>query len=157
MERKPLLCVGGELLLLRCKRVGDVADDGGDPMGPKSFAGEEPALGRRGAETGRATGEGGLVGVGDVDLPRAGAVGNCVLSSKTPNDAKSVSLSGGAGAEGDMVALSGMFRGGRAARVGAVEPPANNGLRACELATGSRLPEPPRPLLSLLLDPPAAT
>src|SRR5882757_518511 len=67
-------------------------------------------------------------------------------SSKSPcpkslpsNEAKSVSLSGGAGAEGEMVAFKGMFIGGRPdfeepdeeevrIRVGAVDPPANIGI-----------------------------
>ena len=123
-------------------------------MGPKSTGGEASLM-RRGAEGawgGRGAGEARLeVGIeswlegswlegwsdseagvgasgGEVEdaLPWAGAEGSLLLSSGRPNEAKSVSLTGGAGAEGDREALRGMGMGLRAlegiARVGAVEP-----------------------------------
>lgn len=68
------------------------------------------------------------------DLPWAGAVGSLwAVSLGRPKAAKSVSLSGGAGADGEMVAFNGMEIGGREeagnALVGAVDP-VRSGLRA---------------------------
>jgi hypothetical protein len=75
--------------------------------------------------------EGGGVGAaGGFDW--AGAVGSWPLSSGRSNAVKSVSVNGGAGAEGEMVAFRAMEIGGRAeagnTRVGAVEPD-NSGFR----------------------------
>lgn len=62
-----------------------------------------------------------------VDLREAGAEGSLFVSSGRPKDAKSVSLRGGAGAEGETADFNDMGMGGRAVepwrmRVGAVEP-----------------------------------
>src|SRR5947209_16691964 len=78
------------------------------------------------------------------DLFCAGAVGSWLLSSGNPYEAKSVSWTGGAGADGDTAAWSGIGIGARAEpwriRVGAVEPE-RRALRA-ELLP---VPEPPPP------------
>jgi len=68
-------------------------------------------------------------------LPWAGGAENLIpsISSRAANDAKSVSLRGGAGAEGDIEALSGKRERfdagadevGDKRRAGAVEPPAS--------------------------------
>jgi hypothetical protein len=59
-------------------------------------------------------------------------MGRSSLLSGRPNEAKSVSLRGGAGADGDIVAFNGIVMGGREdggkTRVGAVNPE-SNGLR----------------------------
>ena len=137
-------------------RAGLLEEDdarGGEPIGPKSTA-VEASLIRRGAEgawVGRGAGDprslstpescladsawedcsGSVVEAASAEgvpeaLPWAGALGSVLLSSGRPDDAKSVSLTGGAGAEGERVAFRGMGIGGRAlpvrGRVGAVEP-----------------------------------
>ena len=68
-------------------------------------------------------------------LPWAGALGSLLLSSGRPKDVKSVFWTGGAGADGDKVALRGMGipeRDDERERVGAVEPESNE-LREPEL------------------------
>lgn len=123
---------------------------GGEPIGPKSTLGEPfelLAAVRRGLLTGNGAGDGdpsfsgrfateavGLSSVvvvalegpdsasfgpdGVVGEPRAGAEASLTSSSRTPM--KSVSFKGGAGALGEMVALSAMRE--RPGRVGAVVP-----------------------------------
>jgi len=113
-------------------------------MGPKSPVGEVGLATRRGAEGG--WGDSGELGAGDFSFspsrvsallegsvgaafPWAGAVESWFASSGCPKDSKSMAVTGGAGAEGDIDVLNG---GGRAVpaktRVGAVEPE-SNGLR----------------------------
>lgn len=129
---------------------------GGDPIGPRSAASAE-RMGRRGALgmlTGRVGGDGFLTLVGEsdwtdgsIDDESTSSVSRSVASpvsafsmlsigpsmdcastsSESTNAPKSVSLSGGAGAEGERTAVMGI--GGRddVARVGAVDPESRPG------------------------------
>lgn len=144
-------------------------------MGPKSL--EAALAGGRGAETGTALVEGfgafwamGMSGA-TLEAPSSAERPSVCdeisvegwtpsIASKVAKEVKSVSFSGGAGADGEMVALRGIVMGGRPEDddpeppiilVGAVAPPANNGslLPPGALDVASRLVPPRTPPPSL--------
>lgn len=151
---------------------------GGDPIGPKSgWVFEERAVGR-GADVGKGPGEDVPFDFGSISragvesreelegktfggdcLPWAGAVASWTpassKSSGRPNDAN-----GGAGADGERVALRGMAIGGRpeglgevGTRVGAVEPPARRGFLLLGVPVPDAVLDAPCPSRFALLPP----